>query len=111
LLSYFKNNYMKEDQTLISYGNRRWTSSLNNFYKMNNFNEKEVSQINYYYFHIKSPNKLYHRSLFQKHKIYYYYKNSRYNIKFFDKTLTEKINMYKNDYRRIYDSGQLVFVI
>ena len=67
--------------------------------------------INYYYFHIKNILKLYHRSTFQKHKIEkYYLNNNNYFINNFDNKLSEKNNMYNNDYRKIYDSGQLVYI-
>jgi hypothetical protein len=109
LLNYFKNKFMKSGDKLISYGNRRWTNATNNFYIKNGFKLVNFSDINYYYFHEKNIFKLYHRSTFQKHKLENYFKNKKYFIENFDISLTEKENMYNNGYRRIFDSGQLVY--
>jgi hypothetical protein len=109
LLKYFEINY--QPISLISYGNRRWTYSLKNFYKTTNFEYIKSSPINYYYFIPKLNTKLYHRSVFQKHKIKKYFETEKYNIKKFNKEETETINLYKNGYRKIYDSGQLIYVI
>jgi len=111
LLKYFKNKYLQMNETLISYGNRRWTYKNKNFYKQTGFKEINQSFGNYYYFYNKNVLKLYHRTIFQKHKIKKYYNNKQYNIIYFNNKETETFNMYKNGYRKIYDSGQLVFLL
>lgn len=111
LLNYFKLNFMKNNEKLISYGNRRWSSNLNNVYKINNFTELSPSQINYFYFHKKNILKLYNRTHFQKHKIKEYFDNNQYLITDFDSSKSERINMYVNGYRKIYEVGQLVYVL
>ena len=109
LLNYFKKIYMNKNEKLISYGNRRWTYLHNNFYHKNNFVLIDKSSINYYYFHKNDIFKLYHRSVFMKYKIEKYYLNNSKKIFNFDTKLTERLNMYNNQYRRIYDSGNLVY--
>lgn len=109
LLHYFKEHYMNTNEILLSYGNRRWTNISNNIYLKNNFQLSNISEINYYYFHSKDCTKLYHRSHFQKHKLKMYFDNCSYNIKIFDNNKSERVNMYENGYRKIYELGQLVF--
>jgi len=47
---------------------------------------------------------LYHRSKFQKHKLSKLLDN-------FDSNLSEVSNMYANGYRRIWDSGNIVYTL
>ena len=47
---------------------------------------------------------LYTRDRFQKHKL-------KDLLETFDERLTEEENMLENDYRKIYDCGNLVFVL
>ena len=49
-------------------------------------------------------NILYTRDRFQKHKL-------KDLLETFDERLTEEENMFENDYRKIYDCGNLVFVL
>lgn len=105
LLNFFEINY--KPKSLISYANRRW--SIGNVYKKLNFKELNKTEPNYY-FHIKDPFVIYHRSHFQKYKLENYLKNNEYNIKFFDKNITGMKNMFENNYRVIYDSGNRKFI-
>jgi hypothetical protein len=56
------------------------------------------------YYYLKTGEKLYHRSAFMKHKL-------PDKLEHFDPSATEVQNMYANGYRRIWDSGQLIFVL
>lgn len=98
LLKYFEINY--SPKSIVSYANRRW--STGNLYRQLGFKLSHVSKPNYFYFKI-NENILESRVKYQKHKL------SKILEKFdFSKTETE--NMYENNYRKIYDSGNLVFV-
>jgi hypothetical protein len=122
LLNYFENNY--NPKSLISYANRRW--STGNFYKKTGFTFSHNSSPNYFYFKPEELNKLnrinksknenyneiinnilYSRNQFQKHKLENYFKEGK--LLSFDKKLSETQNMYNNGYRKIYDSGNMVF--
>jgi len=89
ILRYFEDKYKPE--SIISYANRRW--SVGNLYKQLGFELKNISEPNYFY--VKGS-KLESRN-----------KNVLDN---FNEKLTEKENMFNNGYRRIFDSGNLVFV-
>lgn len=97
LLKYFERKY--NPKSIISYANRRW--SQGNVYRKLGFNEQTPSSPNYFYFHYKE-NILYHRAKFQKHKLLNILGD-------FDDSRTETENMFRNGYRKIYDSGNLVF--
>ena len=47
---------------------------------------------------------LYTRDMFQKHKL-------KDLLETFDERLTEEENMFENDFRKIYDCGNIVFVL
>ena len=66
------------------------------------------SEPNYYYFKLTGVNslKLYSRNNFQKHKL----KNIDDIKDFYDNNLSESDIMFNAGYRRIYDSGNLVYV-
>ena len=98
LLKYFERNY--SPKSIVSYANRRW--STGNLYKQLGFDLSHISKPNYFYFKI-NENILESRVKFQKHKL------SKILEKF-DPSKTETENMYENNYRKIYDSGNLVFV-
>ena len=98
LLKYFERNYSPE--SIVSYANRRW--STGNLYKQLGFNLSHISKPNYFYFR-GNDGALESRVKFQKHKL------SKILEKF-DCNKTETENMYENDYRKIYDSGNLVFI-
>lgn len=83
---------------LISYCDLRYSNG--NSYLKNNFRLSEITEPNYYYFNNKKD-RLYHRSLFQKHKLT---NLNSYNIK-----KTEKEIMLDEGYNLVYDCGQLKF--
>ncbi len=81
--------------------------SNGNLYSKLNF--KLIHHTTPSYFYIYKSYNLYNRLKFQKHKIKKYYEEMTHNIKSYDSNLTELENMISNDYRIIYDVGQLVF--
>ena len=99
LLNYFKEHHKG---TIISYGNRRWTSKINNVY--NSSKLINISAPNYFYFHISDTDVLFSRQTFQKHKL-------KDKLEIFDENLSEVENMYNNGFRRIFDCGNLVYEI
>lgn len=102
LLYNFNSGYNVEKNDIISYGNRRWVSTLNNVYMSNGFEYVKASQPNYYYFNNSNALKVYSRIDFQKHKL----KDKLVN---FDANLSEIQNMFNNGYRIIYDCGNLLY--
>lgn len=98
LLKYFERNY--NPRSLISYANRRW--SRGNLYDKLGFEFSHNTKPNYFYFKTGSD-VLESRVKFQKHKL-------RYILETFNPDLTETENMYNNDYRKIYDSGNKVYI-
>jgi len=97
LLKYFEKTY--KPKSLISYANRRW--STGNVYNVLGFKLDHIAVPNYFYFKI-NENVLYSRNKFQKHLL----KNI---LDSYDSNLTESQNMYNNNYRKIFDCGNLVF--
>lgn len=82
----------------ISYGNRRWCSTLSNVYN----SVMEFSHVSApCYWYVEKGN-LYHRSSFMKHKL-------KDKLKVFDDKMTEVENCYANGLRRIWDCGNLVY--
>jgi len=86
---------------VISYGNRRWCYSKNNVYSNNGFELKNISTPNYFYFKKHDLN-LQSRNKYQKHKLYNLLENYNENKSEFE-------NMLLNNYRIIFDSGNLVY--
>lgn len=84
----------------ISYGNRRWCSTLSNVYNEIGVLEGVSGPC---YFYIDRYD-IHHRSKYMKHKL------SKL-LDDFDPNLTETENCYKNGLRRIWDSGNLVYKI
>jgi hypothetical protein len=101
----------KEDigEDLISYGNRRWTSSLNNFYQSNGFEYVHTSKPGWKYFKENDIYTLYDRVQFQKHKLKNLFEQGF--LSFYDENLTTDQNIYLNGYRKIYDSGNLKYIL
>ena len=100
LLKYFERNY--NPQSLISYANRRW--SQGKLYDTLGFEYTHTTQPNYQYLkYDEFPIKLYSRQQFQKHKL-------KDKLEIFDENLTETENMYNNNYRKIYDCGNKVYI-
>lgn len=98
LLKYFRNKYKG---SIISYANKRWSNG--NLYKKLGFKLLNETKPNYFYF-LPNENILYNRISFQKHKL-------KSKLKIYDENLTETENMYNNNYRKIYDCGNYVFIL
>lgn len=100
LLKYFcrKNKGVR----ILSYANRRW--SQGNIYEKNKFQFQGIIEPGYYYFQLRNITRIYHRIAFQKHKL-------ENKLDIFNKSLTETENMYANDYRKIYDAGQIKYML
>lgn len=88
---------LKDKHNLVSYANRRW--SCGNVYDTIGFVEKSRSKPSYYY---TKRTDIHHRSSFMKHKL-------KSKLEIFDESLSERENMYKNGYRRIWDCGTIVY--
>jgi hypothetical protein len=98
LLAHFVKYYTPK--SIISYANRRWSDG--NMYKKLGFDLNSISLPNYFYFN-KSECNLHSRLKFQKHKLQSLLSN-------YDESLSETENMYNNEYRKIYDCGNYVFI-
>ena len=98
LLKYFERKY--KPKSLISYANRRW--SQGNFYEKVGFIFSHNTVPNFFYFKIDEK-VLWSRNKFQKHKLKDIFEN-------FNPNLTGTENMYNNGYRKIYDSGNKVYI-
>jgi len=98
LLSFFEKE--KKPNSLISYANRRWSNG--NFYKKLNFTFSHLTKPNYFYFK-KGSYVLHSRNQFQKHML-------SKKLPFFNNTISEEQNMFLNQYYKIYDCGNMVFV-
>lgn len=97
LWNYFVNKY--NPNSVITYANRRFSNG-DLYYKLG-FSFIEKTQPNYFYFN-RREFKLYSRVKFQKHKL-------KDILEVYDENLSETENMFNNDYRRIYDCGNLKF--
>jgi hypothetical protein len=84
---------------IISYADRRYSNGK--LYENLGFKLKEKSFPCYWYF--KTPDKKYHRSTFQKHKL-------KRLLEIFDENKTELENMKINNWDRIFDSGNYVYL-
>ena len=100
LLAYFEKMY--SPKSLLTYADRRWSGSNNVYLKMR-FTHTHDSDPNYWYFHKSNFLKHWHRFSFAKHKL----KNK---LKIFDNVLSEWENMKNNNYDRIWDCGNSVYV-
>jgi len=89
---------------IISFADRMYSNG--NIYKRLGFDFEYVTKPNYYYF---KSGKLYHRVLFQKHKLAGYRDKNLYSIENFDPILTEYENMRNNGFIRIFDCGHIKF--
>jgi len=113
LFKYFINNYLSDDQIIVSYANRKYAYRNKNIYKTLGFKETAISEPNYFYFEEEKLNKnfpeslktlkLYSRVNFQKHKL-------KDKLKVFDPKEIEMINMFNNGYRSIWDPGNFVYI-
>lgn len=84
---------------IVSYANRRWSSG--NVYNTIGFKKTHTSKPNYSYIE-RGKYELLSRQKFQKHKLPSILDN-------FDKNKTEAENMLCNNYRIIYDCGNIVY--
>ena len=98
LLSYFIKTY--NPKSILSYANLRW--STGNLYEQLGFTLISQSSPNYFYFNEDFI--LHSRIEFQKHKL-------KDKLENYNPDLTESENMYNNGYRKIYDCGNLVYVL
>lgn len=99
LLNYFKENY--KPKSIISYADRRYFNGK--LYEQLGFSLLRKSKPNYYYF-LNNTFNLYSRVQFQKHKL-------KHILTIFNSNLTESENMFNNKYRRIWDCGNLVYIL
>lgn len=99
LLKHFRKSF---NGSIVSYANRRWSNG--NLYEKNGFELVNISTPIYFYF--KSSNMLvwYSRNQCMKHKLKDF-------LEEFDESLSESQNMFMNGYRRIWDCGNLVYVL
>jgi hypothetical protein len=97
LMSCFINTY--KPNNIISYANRRW--SQGNLYEKLGFTFTHNTLPNYFYY---KNGDLESRVKYQKHKL-------KDKLEVFDDSLTESENMYNNGYRKIYDSGNKVYIL
>lgn len=84
---------------IVSYADRRYSDG--GVYRALGFVEKMKSAPCYWYF--KTPDKKFHRSAFQKHKL-------ERQLEIFDVSRTEIQNMKDNGWGRVFDSGNFVFM-
>ena len=100
LFSHFVKNYLKENESIISYCDNRFF--LGESYKRLSFVELKESSPNYFYWNYGKSLNLYNRSHFQKHKL-------KDLLSHFDPSNTEFENMLNNKYRIIFDAGNKIF--
>jgi hypothetical protein len=103
LFKYFINNYNPDN--IITYSDRRIFDN-GNLYNILGFKFSHISPPNYWYFNHYGYDKtrtLYHRSQFMKHLL-------KDKLKKYDENLTEWENMELNNYLRIYDCGNKIYV-
>jgi len=98
LFKYFVRNY--EPESIVSYVDKRYSNG--NMYSKLNFKHSHDSAPNYFYFK-PHENVLYPRVKFQKHKL-------EKQLKIFDPKLSEVDNMFNNNYRRVWDCGNMVYI-
>jgi hypothetical protein len=100
LLKYFERNY--NPKNIVSYADRRWTPNFNNnLYEKLGFKLDHISRPDYWYW--KNGKILESRIKYQKHK-------QKNILEKFDPNKTEVENMVDNEYSRIFDCGNLVYI-
>ena len=97
LFNYFIKNY--NPKSIISYANRRFSNG--SIYETLGFKFLRKTEPNYFYFK-RNVGILMSRNQFQKHKL-------KDKLDIYNPELSEQENMFNNDYRRIYDCGNLVY--
>lgn len=98
LFKHFIRNW--DPETVITYADRRWSSSLDTVYEKIGFERDGTSNPNYFYFRDGIKRK--HRFNFRKSEL-------DEKLESFDPDLTEWENMQINGYDRIWDCGHLKF--
>jgi len=98
LLKAFERTY--KPKKLMSYANRRWSDG--GLYRTLGFKETHTAEPNYFYFKKGDIFNLKSRNVFQKHKLHKL-------LEFFEEKETEQENMFRHDYRRVFDCGNYVF--
>ena len=98
LWKYFVTKY--NPKSVISYANRRFSNG--EIYSKLGFELIGKTEPNYFYFKM-STTQLYSRVKFQKHKLSKLLDN-------FNPELSETENMFNNNYRRIFDCGNLKYL-
>jgi hypothetical protein len=102
LLNYFIKKYTPTK--IISYADRRWTFYKNNLYEKLGFEKVSDGTPNYWYFGRGKEYKRYHRFGFRKNVL-------AARLKIFDSNLSEWENMKNNEWDRIWDCGNLKYVM
>jgi hypothetical protein len=85
---------------IYTYADMRW--STGGVYESSGFEFDSLTKPSYYYF--RNDNELYHRSNFMKHKL-------STKLETFDESLTEYQNMLNNGYDRLWDCGNLKYIL
>jgi hypothetical protein len=91
--------------SIISYSDKR-IFNTGKLYEILGFKYLYSSEPNYWYFKNKFSDlnhKLFHRSSFMKHKL-------KDKLTYFDSNLTEWENMERNNYLRVYDCGNKIYI-
>ena len=96
LFKWFINNY--KPNNIITYANRRY--SKGNIYNILGFTFIKNTPPNYFYF--RGEQNCYSRNYFQKHLL-------EKKLEIYDEGKTEFENMFENDYRVFFDSGNMSF--
>ena len=96
LLNYFRKHY---SGSIISFANRRWSNG--SLYESLSFNRLRISAPNHFYY--KNGN-LFSRNSYQKHKL-------ANKLKAFDVNLSGVHNMMNNNYRQLFDCGNIVYAL
>jgi len=105
LFKYFLKNYKKENESIITYADKRYSNG--DLYYNLGFIKTHESKPNYFY--IKNQ-KRYSRIKFQKKEIKKLFENKNNNeINVFDEKLSEWDNMQMNKFDKIYDCGNIAF--
>lgn len=99
LLTHFIKIY--NPKSIISYADMKW--STGNMYEKLGFKYSHTSSPNYFYFKKSNPATLKSRIYFQKHKLPLLFENV-------DLTKSEWEIMQENDYDRIWDCGNKVYI-
>lgn len=98
LIKHFRKHH---SGSIVSYANKRW--SIGNLYDALGFEYLHDSDPCYWYFKTDDST-MFHRSSFMKHKL-------KDKLETFDPDMSEVDNMYANGYRRIWDSGNKVYIL